>query len=368
MRCSTQSVAIRFGVMLFCLVLLNCPFGLGQQDSITPTEGKIGYPEAGVLRKFLQAYGLGSPLLPRRIEQFASFDFVNTEFAIGEDVAEVKALNPECLIIGYKDVMGVRPEREDFYFIDQHENWFLHDLNGNRLINRFWGWQALDVGNEEWREYYGNYVKDMCEQYGFDGVHCDDVWEWMTPWHNTVWTVDSSLVPPDYALTWHAKMLGFLRTVKDIIGNRLMILNTFPTYTDYVNVADGVKMEDFMLDDQVSVHTEGYILNPISNKIFIARVWKGDLDFGFGCYLLGASEKSYFGYKTIWDSTEGYVPVMDFDFGNARGPHYVQDNIYIRDFDHAKVLVNLSNHETYSITVDDTSYTLPPHSAILIFA
>ena len=128
-------------------------------------------------RKHLIAYGLSSPVSEERIQQMTKFEVLDTSFRIGPDVARIKALNPNIIVLGYKDIMAIQPTDPDYPEVNQHEDWFLHDIHGDRLINRGWGWYAMDVGNPGWRSHYASYEKDKLDSYPYDGVFADDTWD-----------------------------------------------------------------------------------------------------------------------------------------------------------------------------------------------
>lgn len=321
------------------------------------------------MNKLLVAYGIRPPLSEDRIQHMAKFNMIVTGTEMAEDVSRIKMLNPNCKIIGYKNVMGVHPTALDYPEITIHEDWFLHDLNGNRLVHRSYGWEALDVGNKGWQNYYANYIKEKCDQYGFNGVFADDVWEWQVPWHNTVWTVDASIIPPEIASTHKTRMVDFIKTVKSLLGSRLMILNTNVLWREYIESADGLLIENFMKTAYAEQHLQGYLQT--GNKIVLC--WSRiptDLTFSLASYLIGETPKTYWGYTSSTyfpnDPNWSYPPEMDLDIGNPRGAYYqVESKLYSRDFDHAKVFVNFSGTETYTVTIDEEPYMLPPHSGVI---
>ena len=327
------------------------------------------------IRKLLVAYGVSSPLSQDLIVDMAKFDMMDTDFGIGPDVEKIKAINPSIIILGYKDVMAMNAYMEDWNEANTHEDWFMHDLKGSRIqIDSIYGWYLMDISSQGWRQHYADYVKEKIDLYSFDGVFADDVW---THLFRDAWTVPPEDVPDwNYVVNgytyWQTRMREFLSYVKSRIGNSLLIYNG-PSNI-YLDVSDGKTRENFVfhrppLDDindltEISATGKYYLASPYAlpedtGKNFL---------YAFCCFLLGVKgSNAYFSWKNIYAKSQGYYPQMDFDFGSPVGPYYLVEGVlYGRDFDHAKVFVNLSEMETYTVEVEGESYTLEPKSGVIL--
>lgn len=330
-------------------------------------------------KKLVVAYGVDSPLPQDIIVHLAKFDMVDTSFEIGPDIEKIKALNPAVKVIGYKDLIAMSTGMDDWAEVNAHEDWFMHDVNGNRLqVPPPYSWYLMDISKQGWREHYANYVKQRLDAYGFDGVFADDVW---THLFRDGFTVNSSLVPDwNYMVNqytyWQTQMRGFLSYVKSGIGNKLLISNSPSSI--YIDVTDGKMLEGFGLHD-VEWWTPLDDIKDLAEisalgKYYMASPYGGVDDteekflYSFCCFLLGVNgPNAYFSWKGIWAGSQGYYPEMDFDFGNPIGSYYlVKGALYCRDFVHAKVLVNLSKTETYTLEIRGNSYTLNPKSGLIV--
>jgi len=336
--------------------------------SIT-TSGFIGETTVELPRPRKHVIAYVGTFIDERANFIAShFEMVITGFETASTIGKIKSANPNVTVLGYMDIMAMGPSRDDWAEVDQHEDWFLHDMHGNRLIHSYWAWYAMDVGNPDWRSHYANYVKDKLDTYPYDGVFADDVWEWVD-YHNTVWTVDSSLVPPEIQQRWHNDMLEMIRFVKETIGNKLLIVNTSNDY-DYVNACDGKMEESFAHPHWWSLdefHDEWYDwkgkvdnLKKISQKgkYYLAHSGtkipnnptEAELDrvrdmviYCLASYLLGVSgEKASFGFNNIYskDGSQGYYREFDVSLGSHLNEYYNIGLVYARDFEGGKVLVN----------------------------
>lgn len=88
----------------------------------------------------------------------AQLKFIATHYAGGQKqtrswVQRVRNINPGFLMLHYQLALGTGPARilignqwsSDFDLVDRHEDWFLHDAAGHRLLQKQWGWNVMDV-------------------------------------------------------------------------------------------------------------------------------------------------------------------------------------------------------------------------------
>lgn len=366
---------------------------LGLQSSSVniSSEGTVRYPvEPTRIRKHLVVY---SPIEDKTADWIAShFDLVVFDFVYTKGWEKIKAFNPNVVMIGYRTIMGMHTTYEDWSEVNAHEDWFLHDLDGNRMRRKDTGAYAMDVGVQGWREHYANFVKAKLDIYPIvDGVFADSVLDWRD-YHNTWWTCDPSLVPPEIQERWHNDMVGMIQHVKSIIGSKLLILNTNDFTGDYLSYADGMMHEGFIhgpwegVDEFTQdplLYLQYFVDLSAKEKYYLAlsgakipdNPTQRDLDkahkvmlYCLCSYLLvvnGALASFSWGFFDSKDGSRGYYPEMDYNTSSPSGNYYVKDGLYIRNFERARVLVNFSA-DTRSTVIEGESYTLEPHSAIII--
>jgi len=361
--------------------------------------------------KHLIAYGSEKGFSDETVNFITShFDVLDCSFYPGavSSFERLKTKNPSLIILVYRGVMVMRPYYDDWEEVNSHEDWFLHDINGNRLVHSYWGWYAMDVGNVGWRSHYANWVKNWLDNYTIDGIFADDVWEW-TNWHYGVWNVPAEYISKEIGERWHNDMLEMIRFVKATIGKKLLIVNT-PNRSDYVDACDGKMEENFVHpswwdldefhDDPINWKGRVESLKSISQsgKYFLAQggtiipenPTESDLQevhnmmlYCFASYLLGVNgEKATFGFNNIYseDGSRGYYTEFDVSLGSPVNEYYsidsVIDSVYARDFTDGKVLVNPTQSiHTVDLdgqykTIDDqrvSNVTLAPHSGIILF-
>ena len=331
-----------------------------------------------------------------------NFDVVVTIFAAASTVGKIKALNPNITVFAYKDIMGMHPRYcEDWEEVNSHEDWFLHDINGNRLINKEWGWYAMDVGKLGWRSHYANFVKGKLDSSLFDGVFADDTWDQFC---DDVWTVGPNNIPAEIAQRWHSDMVGMIGYVKNTIGNKLLIVNTRNS-DDYVDACDGKNEEEFVhpswypldefqdkyinwkdkVDSLKNISQKGKYYLAHSGTIIPENPTEADLDkvhsvmlYCFASFLLGANGKNAsFGFNDInsEDGSRGYYPEFHVPLGSPTNQYYLVGSVYARDFADGKVLVN-PTQSSYTVHLDSeyetldgktvSNVTLDTHSGIIL--
>lgn len=393
-------------IILLSLVLLNQSLAFALSNSYATVASSGTIRETTGVRKHIVAYGLGTSASEDLIQHLAQFDIVDIGSEFSRQAAKIKALNPKAIVIAYDSIMSSASTNKDWPEINAHEDWFLHDVNGNRIraVEGFAGWYGMDVGNLGWRQHFANRVKALLETYlSLDGIFADNAWN--TFMYN-VWNVPKEQLSPDIGSHWHNDMLGMINLVKGTIGSKLLIINT-SNDGDYVDACDGKMEEGFVhaswdAFDQFNSLSSWFrqvdsSLEHVSRrgKYYLAQSGteipenptEADLEkvravmmYCFSSYLLGVNgTKATFGFNFISskDGSLAYYP--EFDAARALGSpvnyFYSFASVYSRDFYMGKVLVNPS---TSSYTVDlggeyktldgqrVSSVTLGAHSGIIL--
>jgi hypothetical protein len=321
------------------------------------------------------------------------FDLVDFDFDYTVGFEKIKALNPNVIMVGYKCIFGMWPEFEDWAEVNAHEDWFLHDIYGNRLITNY-GWYAMDVGNSGWREHYANFVKAKLSTYPMvDGIFADNAWEARTLLRDP-WTVPVSQVPSSIHDNWNANMAGMIQYVKNALGNKLLVINSNEDHGYFLQYCDGQMLEGFMHgawsglydypDDPFSwisplevLSATGKIVmahsganipqNPSASEV--EQTHKVML-YCLSGFLLGYSGNANFGFQFLDTDYTGhrcYWDEMDYPVGNPIGSRYnVQGDLWARDFTNGKVFLNIGDVNTYTVNVAGTAYSVAPRSGLII--
>ena len=396
-----KTAVFSFTLLIILVSQISLSFASYTPTITIPSSGMVKEKVAELItiRKLIVAYGTWGD---EYLEHIAKFDLVDLGFEVASKAVALKTLNPNIFIIAYKNTMAMYLNYEDWAEVNGHEDWFLHDVNGNRLINKDWGWYAMDVGNSGWRAHYANSAKAKLDAYPMvDGIFADDTWDmfWTDAWLN------NAVPDPSIAPRWHNDMIGFLRYVKSVIGSKLLIPNTTDN-ADYVDVSDGKMQEGFThtswwgldefptwynwkekIDALASLSSRGKYYLADSGAIIPESPTSEDLEkarkvmlYCVCSYLLGVSgPNASFGWNDIYskDGSRGYYPEFDVSLGSSVNEYYSVGSVYARDFAGGKVLVNPTT-SIYTVNLDGeyktldgqkvSNVTLDDHSGVILLS
>jgi hypothetical protein len=148
-----------------------------EPDTAEPPPPSLG------LRGLLVAQDWGREAAPHG-EGAGQYRVIVLQESMERILPEVRASNPDARILAYQKVGGFRADGDDnpstgiqFHEADGlHEDWFLHDTAGNRLIYcdypEVW---AANIGHPGYQQLWLDNVRDRLLRDGFDGVMMDDV-------------------------------------------------------------------------------------------------------------------------------------------------------------------------------------------------
>jgi len=395
------------------IIILLFPILLSQSLAFAFSNSYVTIASSGTIRettgmaiKFVVAYSLTTSAPESLVQHVAQFDLVIIDFSSCGLASRIKAINPKAIVIAYSSIMSMHTSYSDWNEVNSHEDWFLHDVNGNRIraVNGFNGWYGMDVGNLGWREHFANRLKALLETYpDLDGMFADNAWDGFA---YGVWNVPKEQLPADIGSRWHNDMLGMISYVKGTIGSKLFIVNT-SNDDDYVDACDGKMWEGWVhaswysfdqfiseyywkpyVDDSLEhVSRRGKYYLALSGTKIPQDPTESDREktraimmYCFCSYLLGVNgTKATFGFNFIDsnDGSLGYYPEFDEAraLGSPTGYFYQFGSVYARDFNNGKVLVNPG---TSSLTVDlggeyktldgqiVSNVTLDAHSGIIL--
>jgi hypothetical protein len=114
--------------------------------------------------------------------------FVFNIWSVSE-LATVKATRPADMVLAYQNGATCRSDVGTFddgsgrtapsvgvpcQQADSHENWFLHDSQGNRMMSN-WGLPAMNIGNSGYQQAWAQNVAGRLAGLGYDGAFIDDM-------------------------------------------------------------------------------------------------------------------------------------------------------------------------------------------------
>jgi len=309
-------------------------------------------------------------------KQFAASHYVGTQKQVSRRIDELRVYNDDFIMIQYR--LGTRESghkqnyihndswSNDWATINPHEDWFIHDDQGNRVYQLYGGWleeYCMDVsglieGNTTygWKEYWCDCVLDDCDDTHADGVFADSTHlPYAIP--SDLW--DSPIKdPPHHELIPHLEVFydyvyqRFNEADKYFIPNIGALTTTVDRTNGYYEDVHGAMVEGFACKrygwwdwDQQSDR----ILRLIGNgKIYIAQNgpdggWSDmkDRSWLVGNFLLLKGSKSYLNMLGAGTQLHWW-PEYDIDLGppvSATVPTDVSQ-LLERQFEHGLVLLN----------------------------
>ena len=371
------------------------------------SSGSIQYPAEDPTEKqniLSIAYGFSSGFTASQIDFALSnydvivmhwYDYANVK----NSIVELKQERPDLKIVVYISAISASPtitEYMDWDEVEIHDDWFLYDVDGNRLqISWSSGWYLMDMSHPGWQDYLGDWCNEvLTECPEIDGIFVDNAWVGL---YQNDFTVPSEKIPTEYKLTWNDNIRGFLQYIKNRIGYKLLIANTGDGVDfNYLSVCDGMMAEGF-------VHVPWWSADYFGTFDYSERLanYKNVLDNGkrllaidgcsgtptdrvfyysFCSFLLVADDYASYMFRTWWNvfQEEYFLALTDGAelLGSASSDYYALGDCLVRDFENGMVIVNYNSHSTtvnlgtnYQ-TLDGTildQITLSDHTGVILY-
>ena len=338
------------------------------------------------------------PSLSVAQRQFAASHYVGTQKQTSNLIDAIRAYNPDFIMIQYR--LGVRESGHectyihndtwstDWDTIDPHEDWFVHDDQGNRVYQLYNGWleeycmdcSGLIEGNTTygWKEYWSDCVlSDVTASHG-DGVFADST--------HLPYAVPSSLWDSPMGSPPHTAYIPHLEAFYDYVyqrfdeANQYYIPNigglctTVDTTSGYYEDVHGAMVEGFgtKLSNYDWKLQQNRTLRLLGNgKIYIAQSSVEDYTdvpgrlWLLSNFLLLKHDRSYLNLCGA-GSQMHWWPEYDLDIGppaEAGVPGNVSamrdaSGVYARRYEHGLVLVNPTDQaRTYGLG-EELAYVL----------
>ncbi|MGB8810498.1 MAG: putative glycoside hydrolase, partial [Acinetobacter calcoaceticus] len=287
-------------------------------------------------------------------------------------LAGIKAINPNIKIFIYIDTIAVSKtlnlvDNPIWTIVDAHENWFMHNNAGNRVINNYWGgWYLMDE-RSGWRDFYVQQANTLLSSPYVDGIFGDDVLNeirftitagvFSDAVTNAVLT--TSDFSSSYLDNWKSDTVDFLNYVKNNMNSgKKFIINSEEYMTnDYLTLTgvDGKMAEGFAAKTDIMNSINGMARDSATGRIFIAETYvptptsTPTAKYSYVATLLAMNgDNCYFGYNAAYyygyEGGANYMPVFVTNLGSPSGSYYQSQGIYMRNFTNGIVLFNPSDN------------------------
>lgn len=404
---------LTFTLVLSVPLLFSVSQGLGNGSQTIVNFGTIApaKPMASMeLKTAIVIYGT-EVLDATQQANVANFDMLVTGVDMTQEtLAGIKAINPNIKIFVYIDTIAVSKisntkENPLWTTIDAHEDWFMHNKAGNRVINNYWwGWYLMDI-NSGWRDFYVQQANILLSSPYVDGIFGDDVL------NEIRWTITAGVFSDavtnavlktsdfssSYLDNWKSDMVNFLNYVKNHMtaGTKFIINSEERTTNVYLNQTnvDGKMGEGFAESPTVARLMEsidGMVRDSATGKIFLSESNAASpyapttrsAEYCYAATFLGMNgNECYFGYNYGqyygYEQGNNYMPALVTNLGNPSGVYYQSQGVYMRDFTGGIVLFNPSDN-SYTINLGNTyqltngtivsSITLDPWSGEILLS
>jgi len=328
------------------------------------------------------------------------FDMVDCPKTRYAAAANVKALNPDITIIGYYDAIFQDVTWSDWQYVNTHEDWFVHDINGNRIERVTYPGQYLMNPNSGWSDYCAQQNAQFLQNYPqYEGIFADDTSSDLVD-DGYTFEIPYSQFEAGVLDNWATWMIQYMQEVKTTMGNDILMPNAWKHMEMCMEATHAIFWENFIHGRSSAYNENGlgtagwnYGLVAIDalheqaelgNTIAVnsgckdanahpveAKKW---MLFTYACFSFAVVDlnKAYYSWQFYsTDSSHGYYPEMDINLGQPVGDYYHVSGtaqVYARQFANYYVAANLNLLGTGDVTftINGASYTLSPRTAVFI--
>ncbi len=304
-----------------------------------------------------------------------------TEQGTIEDVARIKALNPQAKMLYYWNLLLDYPLYEASLTREDDQSWFIHGADGE-LDLKGTGPGALkkyDLSNEDWRHWWVSVAKDMLKRGSMDGVFIDALPQvaLKPEAKKKDWGVEKYLAIEQGIGETLAELKREIGPDTTIIYNGIRSVPGGWEHggTKYLEFTDGAIIEHFNVilsqePEQIAEDIERMTRAGKDGKIVILKAFPGFLwidkedmkmplsqkrtlarqriTFPLAAFLIAAQEHSYFNYTWGYRADHGafeWYPEFDHKLGPPKGDAVRDGYEYRREFEHASVYINIESKQ-----------------------
>jgi len=306
------------------------------------------------------------------------FDF-RSEFS-AQQLKSIHSRNPKIKVIKYLNTGHIFPRMKDFKLIDKHRGgWFAKDSMGERVRvakNRVYVMEPSNKGYQDWLITQAAAAISK----GYDGIMADSFYYPLFPPYSDYY-LSAPVSPRDgkkyNANSWMQSKNSLLNRIKHTLGKKLLVVNGYMSGRQYyrfgsgglLKIADGVWVEAFtrwpkegfrpVADWEKDIKMLKEVAASGKYTMLQTKFVKGAANtrpaaklklYAFSSYLLGAAKRSFFEFNTLdsrgWDGESITYPYYKKQLGRALGGYYKKGGTYHRNYAHARVVVNPSDHKS----------------------
>jgi hypothetical protein len=338
---------------------------------------------------------------PTNQEFIAShFDILDCPKTQYTAIANVKALNPNITVIGYYDAIFQDQTWPDWQYVNSHENWFVHDINGNRIERVTYPGQYLMNPSSGWSDYCAQQNQQFLQNYPqYDGIFADDTSSDLVD-DGYTFEIPYSQFESGVLDNWATWMIQYMQNVKTAFGSDILMPNAWKHMEMCSEATHAIFWENFIHGRSSAYNENGLGTNGWNYGLFAVDALHGQAELGniiavnsgckdanshpieakrwmlftYACFSFAVVDlnKAYYSWQFYnTDSTHGYYPEMDINLGQPIGDYYHVSGtaqVYARQFANYYIAANLNLLGTGDVTftINGASHTLSPRTAVFI--
>jgi len=164
-----------------------------------------------------------------------NFDMLDCGKSVSASASSIKALNSDISIIGYYDAILMQPYYSDWNYVNQFEEWFVHDKDGNRIhltsANIYLMSPAQDLtpnaAYHSWSDYFAQTSLQFLEDnMHYDGIFADDAaYDLQDAGYS--WSVQYSEFEDGILDNWGTWMVQHIENLQTTIGDQMVMPNSW---------------------------------------------------------------------------------------------------------------------------------------------
>lgn len=303
----------------------------------------------------------------------------STEKGAAHDARRLKELNPDMKVLFYWNTFLNYELYDACDDIAKHPDWVFRDKAGEPIY-KTGKLEQYNLLNPEFRAWWASIAGDGVKKHGCDGIFMDAVNQAKRPlWMTKGWGAgnESKLTDAVIDMMKRANKEMGEGTILLYNGHRSLDRETTSTGDEYLDYADGFKFEHFgafhsRSKESMARDIAGAIRASKAGKILTFKGWpdpeffwnnadkmklpadqlareaREKITFSLACYLVSAGENAYFCYS--WGYREQHGSLVDYpELSRPLGPPLGDAKRdgwrYTREFQHVKVVVDLSTRE-----------------------
>ncbi len=376
---SILGIGIYAGLMSILTTQSNSPYKYKDKSSVLIRNNQINKDtpalsknQAGrrTARFTLMALGHNTPDDLSLISHHYDLMIASSLDNVSADVISTfRKRNPGALVFCYFNTSDASPAQGKFWEeVNSHEDWFHHDINGERVriyYPKYKNRYAFNTGNRELQKHLADNVVEILKTGLYDGIQLDNVsTEYPFPDRligNWISSVPVKLTPEKWTADEVSMLKFVMNSIKEAGFSKTIIYNHMRSgepveSKKYIEVTDGANCEFWMslntsLDGRfgwkarIEQVNEANRMNKLTNLLCVPKqLSEAEALYCFASYLLALDgSRAYFFYGEnyrIAGQKDAWYPFYDLDLGKSIGAYEPKNGGFSRAFEKGAVLVN----------------------------